>query len=274
MRRLSLYPLLAALILEGYACKVSQKVSVPVNETYAANLQAKIKKSKKEITSFYIENYRCTLDVSGSSTGFSGHIKANNPGRCLISVSSMTGIEGLRILLTEDSLKVVNRMEKSFFYLTRKELEKDKSLFINSELLWRLITNQWSDLLLKEKNTVVKRGSNEKEILVEVNNMSNDSSILKDFEVKATLSGVMGRVKTINMTNQKKNFIADLIYKQRKHQDLPKEIFLKIIAGRDSVALKMKILDSDTNGSYSLNFAIPGKYRIIYEPLEYLRKLW
>jgi len=73
---------------------------------------------------YNIEKANLSFKVNGETQKFMFSVKFNLPDRYLISVKSLTGIEGARIFITDDTLLINDRIGKRVMYGEPEEIEE------------------------------------------------------------------------------------------------------------------------------------------------------
>ncbi len=106
---------LIIIIATGFtACTGSRKaVRAPIKEEGADFLINKLKEHELKFNQFSAK-FNVTYQVDGKKTNVSGNLRIYYDSIIWISVSPALGLEAVRIMLTPDSIKYLNRMSKTY----------------------------------------------------------------------------------------------------------------------------------------------------------------
>ena len=106
------------LICTGFpGCKTTRN---SIDLTYGIDeksVKESIKKSTIDVKTIWIKKYDCEIKENWKRTDFYGDIKIVKGERIAITIKGGIGIETARVLLTKDSVKIVDRIKKEIFWL-------------------------------------------------------------------------------------------------------------------------------------------------------------
>lgn len=108
--------ILLAFFLAGNACKTPRQVmKAPIKEEGADYLFKKLKENEFIFNDLSMRFSASFSEGKGRKTSFSGQIRISHDSVIWISISPMLGIEAFRLMLSQDSVFILNRLEKSYF---------------------------------------------------------------------------------------------------------------------------------------------------------------
>lgn len=111
-----LYPfcfLLLIIILDS--CSSQRKIiRAPIKEEGADFLFKKLKEKELQYT-WFTAKFSAEYENKGQTTSFNGQIRIRKDSVIWLSFSPALGIEVFRMMLTQDSVKFINRMNSTFF---------------------------------------------------------------------------------------------------------------------------------------------------------------
>lgn len=97
------------------ACSTSKRtIKAPLKERGADYLFENLKKNELKYD-FLTAKFSAIFSQNKKNTSFSGQIRIQRDSLIWISISPAFGIEMVRVLITNDSIKYMNRIDKSFF---------------------------------------------------------------------------------------------------------------------------------------------------------------
>ena len=97
------------------ACSVSKRtIKAPLKEQGAEYLFQNLKSHELKYD-FLSARFSASFSQNKKSTTFSGQIRIQRDSSIWISISPIMGIEMVRVLITPDSIKYMNRIDKSYF---------------------------------------------------------------------------------------------------------------------------------------------------------------
>ncbi len=109
------YILLLLSVFIAAACSTSKRtIKAPLKEQGADYLFENLKKNELKYE-FISAKFSAIFTQNKKNTSFSGQIRIQRDSLIWISISPVLGIEMVRVLITNDSIKYMNRIDKSFF---------------------------------------------------------------------------------------------------------------------------------------------------------------
>ncbi len=114
--------------------------------------------------SFYVKRFSANVTIDGEKKNFKGSLKIQKDSAIWLSIrSSIGGIEGMRILITPDSVKVIDRIKKEFLISSFSFLNRRLGTELSFESLQAIFTNSLFQAINNEKHrTFVRNFKNRK----------------------------------------------------------------------------------------------------------------
>ena len=107
--------LLFLLMLLGAGCSSSRKVlRTPPPPQSAAELTGKLKMNELPYE-WFSAKFSAEYRKNRKETSFNGHIRVRKDSLIWMSLTPMLGIEALRVVITQDSVKMINRLNDTWF---------------------------------------------------------------------------------------------------------------------------------------------------------------
>ncbi len=120
--RLFVYPLIRSsaylflcLSLFLSSCSASRKaIKAPIKEEGAEYLFSKLKEKELQFD-WFSAKFSAEYENKGKSNSFSGQIRIRKDSLIWISLTPMLGIEAIRLMISQDSVKMINRLNDTYF---------------------------------------------------------------------------------------------------------------------------------------------------------------
>ncbi len=102
-------------VLSLASCSASQKaIKAPIKEEGAEYLFNKLKEKELQFNWFNAK-FSAEYENKGKSNSFSGQIRIRKDSLIWISLTPMLGIEAVRLMISQDSVKMINRLNDTYF---------------------------------------------------------------------------------------------------------------------------------------------------------------
>lgn len=267
-----LFRVLAALIIIGVvgSCKVKRSVlKKPLKEYGFEYLYNKMNENQVRFNTL---TSKFTLDYfeSKSKTNLRGQLRIKSDSLMWFSLSPALGIEAARIMLTNDSIKFINRLNKTYFTGKYKILDS----FLNSTIEYSILQSMLigNDLTqydvnkfkasidgglyritIRERRKVkkyMKKGEIDTKVLVQ--NIWLDP---KTFRIRKIDIKELG-------SDSKKLFVTYDEYIEVEGQFFPKKITIKIAAEKN-IIINIDFLKIQLDREQKYPFRIPSKYDLL-----------
>lgn len=111
-----LYVCLAIVFSIGLtSCSPSRKaIKTPIKEEGADYLFGKLKENELRFD-WFVAKFSAEYENKGKSNSFSGQLRIRKDSLIWISLTPMLGIEAIRLMITQDSVKMINRLNDTYF---------------------------------------------------------------------------------------------------------------------------------------------------------------
>ncbi|MCK9219290.1 MAG: DUF4292 domain-containing protein [Bacteroidales bacterium] len=97
------------------ACSTSRKVmKAPIKEEGADYLMRKLKENELKFD-WFSAKFSANYENAGKKNSFNGQLRIRNDSLIWISLTPMLGIEAIRIMISQDSVKLINRLNNTYF---------------------------------------------------------------------------------------------------------------------------------------------------------------
>ncbi len=114
-RKFFLFALIFSLSFSFYSCKSTrQAVKEPLKEQGADYLFSKLKENQLDFE-WFSAKFSLDMVVDKKKTSFRGQLRMRKDSAIWVSFSPALGIEMARLLITTDSVKFINRINKTYF---------------------------------------------------------------------------------------------------------------------------------------------------------------
>ncbi len=136
---LRLFPFLLLLIILA-SCSTQRKIiKAPIKEEGAEYLFKKLKEHELQY-SWFTAKFSAEYENKGQTTSLNGQIRNRKDSVIWLSFSPALGIEVFRMMLTQDSVKFINRMNNSFFTGDYNYVNKYLNTNIDFDILQSFLT--------------------------------------------------------------------------------------------------------------------------------------
>ncbi len=127
--------LLLVFILTIGGCRVLPPVITEVREFTGFELYAELLSREPEIRTYSAGRVLINIIDDDQVTNIRGAVRIRKDSAIMISVSAFAGIEAARIMLTQDSVKIIDRINNIYFSGTYKESGRFLPLPVNYNLV-------------------------------------------------------------------------------------------------------------------------------------------
>jgi hypothetical protein len=117
------------------SCSPARKVmKTPIKEEGADYLFTRLKESELRFD-WFSAKFSAEYANKGKKTSFNGQIRIRKDSLIWLSLSPMLGIEAMRLVITQDSVKMMNRLNDTYFMGDYESLNKYLNTNIDYDLL-------------------------------------------------------------------------------------------------------------------------------------------
>jgi hypothetical protein len=103
---------------------LDKRASFNSGKLISENVLESVRTQNLTDSSFFIQKAEIEVNTQNGKERFIGNIKFEYPDKYLISIKSRSGIEGVRIYISKDTILVNDRMNKKIYYGTSYYLKK------------------------------------------------------------------------------------------------------------------------------------------------------
>lgn len=259
MNALNLSPvyklIFVALLLMGLACKTRKVVPVVDNsaqERSNAEKLAVIKLAQADFNTLAIKA-RAELDVDGNNNEVSINIRMQKDKKIWISVTALAGLEAARVLITPDSIHVLNRLESIY-------LKKPFSFiheYTNPQISFQTVQSILLANLTEEAATQKPEFSMDNDRLT-LSGISSSLAYQLHFTETMRVSGTSLR-DTLNGQQLQVNY-SDFYLESSGL--FPHQLKLQSQAGAKSIKAEMKYTKIEKDIAIDFPFSVPKRFSV------------
>ncbi len=271
------------MVLLQFSCRTTYYSlgEVRARATSDKHLYQSIIDSGIHYNTFYVKRFTANVTIEGKKKNFKGSLKIQKDSLIWLSIrSSVGGIEGMRVLITPDSIKVINRIKKEYFesdfdFINQKlNIDLDfnalQSIFTNS--LFQAINNEKKRTFVRNfKNRVINNkyyfaSKNPKK--VERKLQRNRLGRLNRFGYQSfIIDPALRRIIDVIIMDFANNRNIKLTYRDFKMyetQKFPQQMSLNVTDNSDSFLCNVKFNKIIFNEKLHFSFKISSKYKQVY----------
>lgn len=275
-----------AVSLLTFSCRTTREMpATELKSISTSKLLKKVENNALKYDYFTIRRISCHFNDGETKTNFKVNLKALRDEKILVSISKLNLPVG-RVLLTPDSVKYVNYMERNYFIDDYSYLSNLLNIDLDFQTIQSIISNNAFSyrndpkdkdyrtfdsfiesgmyVLQSEKERKLKKMSGEekyKKVERRMNRLGDDALILQKmfFNNNFTLTKLEISDKS-NNKNMEVNF-DDFV--QVDDNEYPGSIEMNFKSPKNTVILKTNMNGFSTDKIKSFNFRIPEKYNQI-----------
>lgn len=252
-------------ILAFSSCKHAQEISKDaVKDKDPQFLFSKLKENEFKY-SWIKAKFDATITTKKNTNSFKGFLRVKKDSIIWLSVSPALGIEIARLSVTNDSVKLLNRLESTYFIKHFKYLSKMVDADIDFDMLQAFLTGNDFSYYENDKfkanidkdnyklNTIGRRKLKK--------SMTDSTSTVLVEEI--LLDPVTYKISKHHIKDVKENkqFITSYLeYMDIEGQKVPKSILIEI-KGKEDITLKIDFVKYELNQELDFPFSIPEKYQ-------------
>ena len=253
-------------ILSFASCKHAQDISrEAVKDKDPQILFSKLKENEFKYD-WIKAKFDASISTKKSTNSFKGFLRVKRDSIIWLSISPALGIEIARLSVTNDSVKLLNRLESTYFIKHFNYLNKMVDADIDFDMLQAFLTgndfayyenNQFKSSIEKDSyklNTVGRRK------LKKLKTDSTSAVLIEEIFIDPITFKI--RKHHIKDIKENKQFITSYLeFMDFNGQLLPKNIIIEIKAKED-ISLKIEFTKYELNNALDFPFTIPEKYQI------------
>lgn len=282
-------PLFAVLLFAiGFSsCKTTRKLpSVTAKPISTTKLLRNVEENAFDYENFSVKRMNCQFSSNRSSTSFRVNLKAARDKEILVSISKLNIPVG-RVLLTPDSVKYVNYIDRNYFVDDYRYL----SSFLNIDLDFATIQSIISNNAFSYRNgpkendfktfdsyiesgMYVLQSENERKAfrIAEKGRTGRIDRRMKRLEDEALIlqkmyfnpvNFALTKLLIVDRTDNRKMEMEFDEFVKVDNKDYPGFISMNFVSEEQEVSLKINLNGFSTEKLGPINFAIPEKYKKI-----------
>ena len=280
-----LFILIIALLLGFSSCRTVREVPVEaIKPVSTGKLLRKAEKNALNYKDFAINRINCHFSGNNTNSNFRIKLKAKRDEKILLSISKINIPLG-RVLLTPDSVRYVNYIERNYFVddyaFLRRIFNMDLDFYTVQSLISNdlfLYTGQIEDHHFNNFNLAVEDGhyvltsgstnnsqSDKKSKYVKkrgLNSGHQNSTLHQKMYFDPVTYSLMKLILYDEGSDRKINIAFDDFIKIRKN-DFPGSIDFEVISDIEEIRLKIRMNGFSTDIIDSIDLSIPEKYEQI-----------
>ena len=291
-RRKIRFPVILVLIVSGLfwlsSCRTPRVIPTKdLKPLSTGKILKKVEQNALDFDYLTIRRINCQYSDGETKTTFKVNLKAARNNKILVSISKLNFPVG-RVLLTPDSVKYVNYMEKNFFvddysYLSSVlnidlDFETIQSILSNNAFSYRndpkekdfrtfdSTTESGLYVLQSEKERKIEKmeeQENRKKVERRLSRLGDEALIIQKMFIHPQTFALTKLIINDKSNNRHMEVEFNDFEKVNK-KDYPGSIDMVFSSPRNTVSLKTKMSGFDTGKIESFNFKIPEKYDQIH----------
>ena len=265
--RIVLLCLVFVLVLSGTSCKIRKMFREPLKEEGPEYLFKKLKESELIYNELSIK-FETDLTFDKNNNSFKGNIKIKKDSLIWISINPLFGIEAFRVVFSQDSVKMINKLNNTYFLGDYSMINTMFSTPFDYDMIQSLITGNdfcyYENDIFKAmidggmyKLTTVGRRKLKKHVK---NQVDNDKVLIQDIWLDpVNFKIVKQQWKEIKNNNSRMLFTYSDFIRTDDNQLFPGILRCDITA-ENNISLRVKYSKIQINRHFEFNFIIPANY--------------
>ncbi len=232
MSRLALI-LISVFVLTSCATLKKSGKNIVWDGGNAAFYKNDIKERNLTNQDFYIQKAEIEISTAGEKQKLLGSLKFKSPGKYLLSVRSRTGIEAVRIFISEDTILINDKIGRKLYYGSSSHISNKYGI---SASALPILIGDYIDTKdrMSEKVTCVKgisklEGNLENKRISYVFDCKQGKIVSSDFNIQAETGGIAFSFGKFQIINNK------VLPGTIKIEDINKETIINIVIERISI---------------------------------------
>ena len=154
--------LVVIMALFQFSCKTTHELGVlkakPISD---AKLYRGLIDSSLHYNTFYVKRFSANFAVDSVKKNFKGSLKIQKDSIIWISITApVGGLEVARVMISKDSVKMIDRMKKTYFFDDFDFFREKLNVDLSFEALQNILTNSVFKAVNEEKEKAFIRGFN------------------------------------------------------------------------------------------------------------------
>lgn len=269
-KKTGLFSLLGAMLFSllfiASACSVSKRtIKAPLKEQGAEYLFQNLKSHELKYD-FLSARFSATFSQNKQNTSFSGQIRIQRDSAIWISISPIMGIEMVRVMITPDSIKYMNRIDKSYFIGNFDYINTLINSTLDYDMLQSFLTG--NDFSFYENSSFRAGIENQEYKLITTNRQKLKKYVRNNEEISIPLQNIWLNAETFKIS---KVLIRELIpngrkllgtyeYSLNQGQLMPAKVHFDLETLDNKNSIEMEYSKISLSNDLKFPFTLPGKY--------------
>lgn len=254
------------IILEG--CKTTRNTLKKFDEENTETIRKGIDRNKNDYKTVWIKRYNCEVREKWKTRNFYGGIKIVKDKGMLITIKSGIGMETARILLTKDSVKIVDRIHKEIYTGVYAKMQRYFTLVDGyKEIENLLLCNNYMIIEELEKNKGYKIESIEGKKKTEfmISEIGINEKGMKKYTIGNDNWQMLGYLKENKGENGEENRlkINYIGWIEIGRFKLPKGLKIEINRNDEKTVVILEYEKTEINTSVEIKLENPDGYKVI-----------
>ena len=259
--------MLISFLFIASACSLSKRtIKAPLKEMGAEYLFQNLKSHELKYD-FLSARFSASFLQDKKSTTFSGQIRIQRDSAIWISISPIMGIEMVRVLITPDSIKFMNRIDKSYFVDNFDYINTLINSTLDYDMLQSFLTG--NDFSFYENSSFRAGIDNEEYKLITTNRQKLKKYVRNHQEISIPIQNIWLNAETFKIS---KVLIRELTpngrkvegfyeYSMNQGQLMPAKVRFDLETMDHKNTIEMDYSKISISDDLSFPFTIPDKYR-------------
>jgi len=251
-----------------FSCNPQKKIiKEPIKERGADFLFEQLKNNEFKFD-WLTAKFSATVIFNETENSFNGTLRIRKDSAIWISISPALGIEAVRILITNDSVKMINRLETTYFEGDLKYFSNTLNTNLDFDMLQYLLVG--NDIAVY-KNDVYKASLDGKHYLLNTigrgklkKQLKNTIDSLNILKQDIWLDPYTYKVTRVHLKELKENRKLEAEYSEFTKVDsllFPFTVEYKTVNEKDRLEIKIEHSKVTTEGPLEFPFKVSDKYK-------------
>lgn len=255
-----------------FSCKTTEiTTNAARNEIRVKDIEKEDEERNQNVPGIWVKKIQGSFVDNNKEGSFKANYKIKRDSIIVISILNPIGIEAMRIVCTQDSFGIVDRMNRNYYYGEYDVLYKKFGYITNFMFIQSLLLNEIATIGAETKEDFFK---NKKKLKVTNNHCSVSlaGSGMKKYGVEQEISYYMEfdastlSVLRNKITDHKRRSEIDVIYKEYEKSgkiSFPRTVEVKINVDEMRLYCRLELDKIFFGTDFNTNFRIGQKYEII-----------
>ncbi len=248
-----------------YSCGPIREAVVPDPSRHVLHETLAGMKQNETVFDFLNTRFSGTANIDGVDYSVGGTIRIKNDSAIFVSVSPLLGIEIARLLITPDTVKMVNRLDNTFYAGNMEILNRMFNTHLDYYMLQALLVG--NDFSHFSSSGFSVSGHNGDIILLSENRYPENSPDNHRFQHRLLLSSETYRIQEnllYEASSQRSLQVKYDGFSRVDGQLVPQELSMIFSGTGGQAGLRLRFNRTVFNQERAIVFTIPGHYRQIH----------